>query len=99
MGDGTVIDFGRRLVQAGSRTIFLTAAEGRLLKILTENTGKVLTHRELVLLVQGYSASQQEAPEILRPLVSRLRQKLSILPSLTKRIVSVRGTGYVFENE
>ncbi len=99
MGDGTVIDFGRRLVQAGSRTIFLTAAEGRLLKILTENTGKVLTHRELVLLVQGYSASQQEAPEILRPLVSRLRQKLSKLPSLTKRIVSVRGTGYVFENE
>jgi DNA-binding response OmpR family regulator len=99
MGDGTVIDFGRRLVQAGSRTIFLTAAEGRLLKILTENTGKVLTHRELVLLVQGYSASQQEAPEILRPLVSRLRQKLSKMPSLTKRIVSVRGTGYVFENE
>lgn len=99
MGDGTVIDFGRRLVRSGPKTIFLTPAEGRLLRILAENIGKVFTHRELVLLVQGYSASQQEAPEILRPLVSRLRQKLAEVPVLMKRIVSVRGTGYVFENE
>ncbi len=98
LGDGTIIDFGRRLIQSGSRTIFLTPAEGRLLRIFTDNIGKVFTHRELVLLVQGYSTSQQEAPEILRPLVSRLRQKLTVMPALMRRIVSVRGTGYVFEN-
>ncbi len=99
LGDGTVIDFGRRVVTAGSRTVFLTPAEGRLLKIFAENVGKVFTHRDLVLLVQGYSTSQQEAPEILRPLVSRLRQKLARTPSLMRRIVSVRGTGSVFEND
>jgi DNA-binding response OmpR family regulator len=99
LADGTVIDFGRRLVRSGSRTIGLTPAEGRLLKIFAENTGKVFTHRELVLLVQGYSTSQQEAPEILRPLVSRLRLKLTKIPGLLRRIVSVRGTGYVFEKE
>ena len=99
LGDGTVIDFGRRQVTSGDRTVFLTPAEGRLLKIFAENVGKVFSHRELVLLVQGYSTSQQEAPEILRPLVSRLRQKLAKTPSLMRRIVSVRGTGYVFENE
>jgi DNA-binding response OmpR family regulator len=48
--------------------------------------------------VQGYPTTQQEAPEILRPLVSRLRQKLSEIPSLMQRITSVRGTGYVFED-
>jgi DNA-binding response OmpR family regulator len=96
--DGIVIDFGRRLVNHGRQSIFLTPAEGRLLKIFVDNTGKVFTHRELVLLVQGYSATQQEAPEILRPLVSRLRQKLMSVPALTRRITSVRGTGYVFEN-
>jgi DNA-binding response OmpR family regulator len=95
--DGTVIDFGRRLVRSNFKTVFLTPAEGRLLKIFAENVGKVYTHRELVLLVQGYSASQQEAPEILRPLVSRLRQKLMAMPALVHRIISVRGTGYVFE--
>ena len=99
LGDGTIIDFGRRLVRNGNRTIFLTPAEGRLLKIFVENMGKVYSHRELVLLVQGYSTSQQEAPEILRPLVSRLRQKLEDIPTLMRRIVSVRGTGYVFESE
>jgi DNA-binding response OmpR family regulator len=91
------IDFQRRIVQYGSKNIHLTPAEGRLLKILVENSGKVFPHRELVLLVQGYAASQQEAPEILRPLVSRLRQKLSPVASLVDRIVSVRGTGYLFE--
>ena len=99
LGDGSVIDFGRRLIRSGTRTVFLTPAEGRLLKIFAENTGKVFTHRELVLLVQGYSTSQQEAPEILRPLVSRLRLKLVRIPALLHRIVSVRGTGYLFENE
>jgi len=98
LGDGTVVDYGRRLVRSETRTINLTPAEGRLLRIFVENIGKVFTHRELVLLVQGYSTTQQEAPEILRPLVSRLRQKLAGIPSLMKRVVSVRGTGYVFED-
>jgi len=98
LSDGTVVDFGRRLVRSGSRVVFLTPAEGRLLRIFVENVTKVFSHRELVLLVQGYATSQQEAPEILRPLVSRLRQKLACVPSLMNRIVSVRGTGYVFED-
>jgi len=98
-GDGTTVDFGRRLVCSGPQTVFLTPAEGRLLRIFIEQAGKVFTHRELVLLVQHYPTTQQEAPEILRPLVSRLRQKLADIPTLMERIVSVRGTGYVFENE
>jgi DNA-binding response OmpR family regulator len=95
--DGTVVDFGRRAIQGRGVTVYLTPAEGRLLRVFVDNIGKVFSHRELVLLVQGYSASQQESPEILRPLVSRLRQKLESLPSVQNRISSVRGTGYVFE--
>jgi DNA-binding response OmpR family regulator len=49
--------------------------------------------------VQGYDVSQREAQEILRPLVSRLRHKLNGFPGIYERIVSVRGTGYVFELE
>ena len=99
LGNEIFVDCDRRLVRAGSCTVFLTPAEGRLFQILVENAGKVFSHRELVLLVQGYSTTQQEAPEILRPLVSRLRQKLSSIPTLMERIISVRGTGYVFENK
>lgn len=97
--DGVRVDFNRRQIIGRSQEVSLTPAEGRLLHIFLENPGKVFSHRELVLLVQGYSATQQEAPEILRPLVSRLRQKLTPFPALQRRIVSVRGMGYVFEQE
>jgi DNA-binding response OmpR family regulator len=97
--DGTMVDLSRRQIKHKSKVEHLTPAEGRLLRILMENEGKVFTHRELVLLVQGYDTTQREAPEILRPLVSRLRHKLDKFPALSERVVSVRGTGYLYETE
>ncbi|PWB78020.1 MAG: hypothetical protein C3F07_01545 [Anaerolineales bacterium] len=97
--DGTTIDLSRRLIRKKDQLVHLTPAEGRLLRVLVENPGRVYSHRELVLLVQGYDTSQREAPEILRPLVSRLRHKLEDFPSLSESIVSVRGTGYLYEQE
>ena len=97
--DGTHIDLSRRQVRKKEQIIHLTPAEGRLLRVLIENPGRVYSHRELVLLVKGYDTSQREAPEILRPLVSRLRHKLETFPALSDRIVSVRGTGYLYEAE
>src|SRR5689334_8009617 len=97
--DGTSVDLSRRQIKQKTRVEHLTPAEGRLLRILMENEGKVYSHRELVLLVQGYDTSQREAPEILRPLVSRLRHKLEQFPALSERVVSVRGTGYLYESD
>src|SRR5258708_27112850 len=97
--DGTLVDLSRRQIRSGKKLERVTPPEGRLLRILMENEGKVFSHRELVLLVQGYDTSQREAPEILRPLVSRLRHKLEEFPALSERVASVRGTGYVYEGE
>src|SRR5512139_164580 len=97
--DGTHVDLSRRQVRKNGKVVHLTPAEGRLLRVLIENPGRVYSHRELVLLVQGYDTSQREAPEILRPLVSRLRHKLEAFPTLSDQIVSVRGTGYLYEGE
>ncbi len=97
--NGIEVDLMRRTVTQGELSESLTPAEGHLLKVFLGNAGKVFSHRELVLLVQGYDVSQREAQEILRPLVSRLRHKLDAFPSLHERIVSVRGTGYVYEPE
>jgi DNA-binding response OmpR family regulator len=95
--DGTHIDLSRRMIRSGEMITYLTPAEGRLMQIFFENAGRVFSHRELVLLVQGYETAQHEAPEILRPLVSRLRHKLEVYPALANAIVSIRGTGYVYE--
>jgi len=97
IANGVVINFDRRLVEYGDKKITLTPTEGKLLKVLLENRKRVFTHRELVLLVQGYETSDWEAPEVLRPLISRLRRKLSVFPQGDKWITNVRGTGYVLE--
>jgi len=91
------VDWERRIVRWDKVEIYLTPAESRLFRALWNANGKVITHRELVRLVQGYGADNWEAPEITRPLVSRLRAKLSKIPGGEKWIVNVRGTGYVLE--
>jgi len=91
-----VINFSRRTVEWNGEILKLTPTEGLLLKVLMEKPETVFSHRELVLLIQGYDVSLKEAQEILRPLVSRLRRKIEKIPALSNRIQSVRGTGYVY---
>ncbi len=97
LNEGVMLDLPRREIWWNNQKISLTPTEAKLMKVLLENRGRVLTHRELVFLVQGYETTDWEAPEVLRPLVSRLRRKLSAFPGGERWIVNVRGTGYVFE--
>ena len=105
LGHGMVIDLSRREIWQTEvdsnkvHRITLTPTEGRLMQVFVENPGKVFSHRELVTRVQGYVTSEWEAPEVLRPLISRLRRKLEGFPSGRKWIRSIRGTGYVFDIE
>ena len=91
------LDLARRELWSGSIREKLTPTEGKLLEIFVQNWGQVLTHANLVFMIQGYEVPDIEAPEILRPLISRLRKKLGSFPNGEKWITSVRGTGYVFD--
>jgi len=95
--EGITINLAKRELYALGQRIQLTPTEGKLLGVLLADPGRVFGHRELVRLVQGYDTKDWEAPEVLRPLVSRLRRKLSKLPEGIDWIRSVRGTGYVLE--
>ena len=97
LGQGIKVDLERREIWRDDTRVTLTPTEGKLMKVLIEHQGQVLTHRELVMLVQGYQTTDWEAPEILRPLVSRLRRKLASFPGGKSWISNVRGTGYVFD--
>lgn len=77
--------------------ISLTPTEAKLMQVFVNNPGVVFTQQEIVALVHGFDANPQEAPTLLRPLISRLRKKLSSLPNGEKWIRSIRGIGYVFE--
>lgn len=97
LGEEIKVDLERREIWHGDQKVSLTPTEGKLMKVLMENRGRVLSHKELVLLVQGYQTTDWEAPEIMRPLVSRLRRKLATFSGGGDWIVNVRGTGYVFD--
>ncbi len=97
LGDSVKVDLERREIWQGDEKVSLTPTEGQLMKVLLENRGRVLSHRELVMLVQGYQTTDWEAPEIMRPLVSRLRRKLATFNEGDEWIINVRGTGYVFD--
>lgn len=97
LGDNVVFDTLRRDLWRGNQHVSLTPTESKLLLCLLENRGQVITHRELVNSVQGYDVKEWEAPEVLRPLISRLRRKLSTFPGAEEWVVNIRGTGYLFE--
>ena len=88
---------GEEEEQGSLLRVQLTPTEGKLMKVFLEQPGHLFTHKQLVLLVQGYHATDWEAPEIMRPLVSRLRRKLAAFPGGVHWISNVRGTGYLFE--
>ena len=94
---GTVLDFSRRTVTWKEGLLNLTPTETRLLMVLVESSGELVTHSQLVLLCQGYRVDNEEAAKILRPVVSRLRQKLTAIPRWDEWIKNVRGAGYVLD--
>ena len=92
-----MVDLERREMWRGNDRVHLTPTESKLLSFFLENQGRVLSHQELVFLVQGIELSAEEAPEILRPMVSRLRKKMNTFPGAEDWISNVRGTGYLFD--
>lgn len=96
---GAALTWEKRQISWETGRLSLTPTEAKLLKILFDRCNEVIQHTELVFLIQGYQIETEEAAKILRPVVSRLRHKLSIVPEWGDRIKNVRGAGYVLEIE
>jgi DNA-binding response OmpR family regulator len=92
-------DVEQRIVSGGGLNVYLTPTEARLLSVFLDHPDRVLTHQEIIKLVEGYDISVQEAPALLRPIVSRLRQKLAAYPATVHWIKNIRGTGYLFSSK
>jgi len=89
------IDRDSRSVRVDGQERALTGYQFALLVALAENAGRVLSRETLMDLVKG------EPPGSLRPLdstvhVSRVRAAIENDPKKPRRIVTVRGAGYVF---
>jgi DNA-binding response OmpR family regulator len=91
------INPAEHVVTFNDQPIELTPTEFGLLLCLMRNAGQVLSCQELVRRAQGYELDEKDARYLIRPHITRLRQKLVAEPGAPEYIHNVRGIGYFFE--
>ena len=91
------IDYDKRRVILNGEDIHLTPTEYKLLTILAQHHGRVLTHRFLVQEIWGgFNADDTQS---LRVCMGNLRRKLEANPAQPKYIVTEVGVGYRMVDE
>lgn len=91
------IEMQRHEVTVNGQTVMLTPTEFRILSHLATRPGRTVGHTDLFRDVHGYDAAEQEAKDILKVHIWRLRNKLSAAGADQDLIVNVRGFGYLLE--
>jgi two-component system KDP operon response regulator KdpE len=95
-GDGFLtVDVAERKVMVNGEKVKLTPIEFRLLALLLENAGRILTHQQLLEKVWGWEYTDDL--DYVRIYISHLRRKIEPEPTLPKYIVTEPGVGYYFQ--
>jgi two-component system KDP operon response regulator KdpE len=88
------IDFSARTLRRNDETIKLTTTEFNLLSLLSQNVGRVVTHRYLLKEIWGIN--HQNDTQYLRVFIGNLRKKIELDPHEPQHIITVSGVGYRF---
>ena len=86
------LDFSKRIVVVGDEEISLTPTEYDLLRILAQDAGKVLTHRQIFRALWGENYHTEA--HLLRVNISNLRKKIEPDSTRPTYIVTEPGVGY-----
>jgi two-component system KDP operon response regulator KdpE len=86
------IDLARRVVLIDNTRVALTPKEYRLLQVLAQHAGNVVTHQHLLREVWGMAHLND--PHYLRIFVRKLRQKIEHDPTQPRILLTELGVGY-----
>ena len=89
---GLQMDVSSRIVTVDENQISLTPTEYDILRLLMQNAGKVLTHRQL--LRQVWGTAYESEMHILRVNISNLRRKIESDPARPHYLITEPGVGY-----
>ena len=90
---GLYLDLAGQAARIGGRTIELTPSEFRVLAMLSAEPGRVFTRREIARrLARGAGAADERVCDVH---VKNLRRKIEDNPARPRRVVTVRGVGYL----
>jgi len=90
--DSLKMDLSRRLVTVAEKEISLTPTEYDILRLLMQNAGRVLTHRQL--LRQVWGTAYESEMHLLRVNISNLRRKIEPDPARPHYMLTEPGVGY-----
>jgi two-component system KDP operon response regulator KdpE len=94
------IDLDKRIIQIHRKKIDLTPTEYDILKLLAQNAGKVLTHKQILKNIWNKNPEEFEGMDhLLRVTVSNLRNKLEPDPSRPEYIITEPAIGYRLKTE
>lgn len=88
------IDRGAREIRLGEEAMPLTSYQFDLLLALAEHAGRVLTREQIMDLVKGEQIDAFDRSIDVH--ISRIRAAIEDDPRKPKRVITVRGAGYVF---
>jgi len=86
------VDLDKRMVRVDTQDVHLTPNEYKLLQVLIQHAGKVLTQRQLLNEVWGPQHTEQA--QYLRVYIAQLRRKLERNPARPKHLQTEPGVGY-----
>ena len=87
-----VMDYDRRQVSVGDRTIHVTQTEFNILSLLSQHVGKVMTYSAIINAIWG--TMDDGSVKKLQVNMANIRKKLGCKPGETKYIVNELGVGY-----
>jgi len=90
--DNLRVDMSHRQVFLNEQEVHLTPIEYKLLTVLIQNAGKVVTHSQLLKEVWGPSYSKET--QYLRVYMTQLRHKLELDPARPRFLINEPGIGY-----
>ena len=89
---GLTVDLSQRRVTVDGCEVKLTPTEYEIIKLLAQNAGRVLTHKQLLKAVWG--TSNYSDTHYVRVYVGMLRRKIENDPAQPKYIITESGVGY-----
>jgi len=93
--DYLAVDIAERKVMVNGKRVKLTPIEFRLLALLVENAGHILTHQRLLEKVWGWEYADDL--DYVRIYISHLRRKIESESAKPRYILTEPGVGYYFQ--
>ena len=92
-----VVDFDRAELRRGGELVDLTPQELRLLEVLLQNRGRVMSRERLIEAAWGRGTAITD--RVVDTHVFNLRRKIEPVPAEPRFLMGVRGLGYRFQDE